>query len=349
MKISDLEYREFSKYRGLYDFSGEIRGKTFLITGSKGIVGSGIIKWLLLENRKSHADLHIIASTRNPDEKPEYLEKDDPVTFCAFGSEPDFCRDWKIDYIIHAAASTDNSFHNSHPVESLLVILEGTEKALDIARRNPDCKLIYLSSEEVYGIPDTEEPLLETRVAPIDSLNRRSCYPLGKKTSELLCYSYFAEYGVQAKIIRPTGILGLLQKYQTERVASEILRCIVENRNLVLKSAGLTKKCVLYSLDAIAAVFTVLFYGEPGEAYNATNPRSFMTVRDLAERMFGIFRPNLSIEYQESDTSIQEGYLPMRSLLQSNEKIAALGWRPMTDLDHIYKIDLLRFASSEIR
>lgn len=345
MRISEIEHREFSRYLNVYDFSKEIHGKTFLLTGSKGIVGSGVIKWLLLENQRTNAELQIIASTRNPMEIPDYLERNDPIDFCTFGHEDDFCKGKKIDYIIHAATPTNNSFHASHPVESLRVILDETEEMLGIASQNPGCKMIYISSEEVYGLPDTERPLPESYVAPIDSLNIRSCYPLGKKVAELLCYNSFVEYQVQVKIIRPTGIHGLLSRYEEERVTGELLRCLIENRNLMMKSKGLTKKCVLYSLDAIAAIFTVLFYGNPGEAYNATNPSSFMTVRERAEHLFQTFRPNLKIEYAETDTSVHEGYLPRRSLLQSNDKITVLGWKPLTDLDRIYQIDLERFAS----
>ena len=62
-----------------------------------------------------------------------------------------------------------------------------------------------------------------------------------------------------------------------------------------MKSDGLTKKCMLYSLDAISAIFTVLLKGENGEAYNASNPDTFLTVRDLADRVFQKFNPSIKI------------------------------------------------------
>jgi nucleoside-diphosphate-sugar epimerase len=179
----------------------------------------------------------------------------------------------------------------------------------------------------------------------VDSLSIRSCYPLGKKVAELLCKSYYEEYGVDVKILRPTVIFGLWQPYDSVKVEAEILRCVMENKNLYMKSAGLTKKCVIYSLDAISATFKVLFDGCAGEAYNATNPDSFCTVKDRAYHSFEVFNPNITIEFAETDVSTSQGYLPQRSLLEDVSKIKRLGWKPLTGMDDIYKVDIERFKS----
>ncbi|MCH5272387.1 MAG: NAD(P)-dependent oxidoreductase [Lachnospiraceae bacterium] len=344
MKLTSIEEREYDRYLATFEFEQYIRGKTFLLTGCKGIVGSGIIKWLLLKNQRDNSEVSIIASTRTPEEIPSYIEEGDNISFCKFGDEKNYCKDKKIDYIIHAASPTGNTFHASNPVESLRVIIDETEKILEIACKNKGCSLIYLSSEEVYGLPKDETPIDETYVGAIDSLTVRSCYPLGKKVAELLCYNYSIEYNVDAKIIRPTVIHGLLQKYTEQRVVNEILRCVVENKNFVMKSSGLTKKCLMFSLDAISAIFTVLFKGEKGQAYNASNPNTFLTVKDLANHVFSKFNPNICIEFANTDISVSEGYLPKRTLLQKIDKLENLGWYPMTELDRIYSIDIERFS-----
>ena len=255
MIISELERREFLRWQKQYDISEYVRGKTFLLTGSKGIIGSGLIKWLLLLNEEKKSNVHIIASTRNPSETPEYISGSDEIEFCKFGDEKAFCENRKLDFIIHAASPTGNTFHKSHPVESLRVIVDGTEKILELANEKKLSSMVYLSSEEVYGANDSERAITEDFVAAIDSLNPRSCYPLGKKVCELLCINNFLEYGLNVKILRPCCIQGLLQNYGEERVFNEILRCILEDRNLILKSAGLTKKCMVYSLDVLASIF----------------------------------------------------------------------------------------------
>ena len=87
MILRSYEIEEYDKYTVAYDFSKYFSGKTVLVTGSKGIVGGGIIRWLLFENAKKNNNTHIIASSRNPEKVPDYIEKDDDVVFCKFGEE----------------------------------------------------------------------------------------------------------------------------------------------------------------------------------------------------------------------------------------------------------------------
>ena len=343
MKLTVLEQQEYEKYTREYDFSEYLKNKTILITGSKGIIGSGLIRWILLENEKRGNNTHIIASSRNPERVPEYIDERDNISFCKFGEENQITE--KIDYIIHTAAPTSNKVFKEQPVESLRTIIDGAEMVLDLAKRQEKCSVIYLSSEEAYGTPTATEPVKESFVGAIDSLNVRNCYPLGKKASELLCKAYFEEYGLNVKIIRPTVILGLYQPYDSVKVEAEILRCIMENKNLYMKSNGMTRKCVIYTMDALSAVLTVLFKGEAGEAYNATNPDTYETVKDRAYKAFEKFNPNVTIEFAEQDTSMASGYLPQRALQEDITKINALGWQPLASMDDIYEIDLKRFSN----
>lgn len=346
MKLSPIEKSELERYLGYYDFSGYIQNKTFLITGSKGLCGTGIIKWLLLENFLHGTNAKIIASTRNPQDIPAYIEPCDNVVFCEFGKEAEACKGIHIDYIIHMACPTQRSFLRSNPVETLCIIVETTKNALDIASKNSDSAMVYLSSEEIYGITDLSSPVSEGYIGAIDSLDVRSCYPLGKKAAELLCHSHCVEYGTDVKIVRFPTIQGLLQKYGEEHITSEVLRCVIENKNLIMKSDGSTKKCLIYSLDAISAIFSVLFCGAKGETYNASNPETFMTVKEMAARLFTEFSPRAGVIFSETDCSVSEGYLPRRSLVQDISKIQRLGWAPKTGLEQIYEIDIQRFANA---
>lgn len=342
MILTDLEEKIFRKYLEAYDFSEYLKGKTVLITGAKGIIGSGLIRWILLSNQIHGNDTHIIASSRNPNRIPDYIEEGDYISFCQFGEEDTL--ENKIDYIIHTAAPTSNVVFREQPVESLRTIIDGTERILDLARKQDGCSVIYLSSEEAYGTPNVFEPVKEKFVGAIDSMNIRNCYPLGKKAAELLCRSYFEEYGLDVKIIRPTVILGLFQPYDSVKVEAEILRCIMENKNLYMKSNGMTKKCVIFTMDALSAVFIVLFKGQAGEAYNATNPDTYETVKDRAYKAFAKFNPDVTIEFAEQDISMTSGYLPQRALQEDITKICELGWKPFASMDDIYEIDMKRFS-----
>lgn len=345
MKLSPIEKSELDRYLSCYDFSASLKDKTFLITGSKGLCGTGVIKWLLAENCLRGTNVKIIASTRDPKDVPAYIELCDNIVFCEFGREAEACRGTQVDYIIHMACPTQRSFLRSNPVETLCIMTETTKTVLDIASQNSGVSMVYLSSEEVYGITDLSAPVSEQYVGAVNSLDVRSCYPLGKKAAELLCHSHSAEYGTDVKIVRFPTIQGLLQKYGEEHITSEVLRCVMEKKDLVLRSDGSTKKCIIYLLDAVSAIFSVLFYGAKGEAYNASNPETFMTVKDMAAQLFAKFSPQVRVVFPEKDSATSEGYLPRRSLVQDISKIQKLGWEPKTGLERIYEIDIRRFTT----
>ena len=342
MILTSLETEIYEKYAAEYDFSRFLKDKTVLITGSRGIIGSGLIRWILLENEKHCNNTRIIASTREPEKRPAFIDSSDNIAFCRFGEEDQITG--RIDYIVHAAAPTSNKVFKAEPVESLTSIFDGTRKILELAKQQGPCSVLYISSEEAYGTPNETSPITESFVGAVDSLNTRSCYPLGKKAAELLCRSYYEEYRVNVKIIRPTVILGLYQPYDSVKVEAEILRCIMENKNLYMKSNGMTKKCVIFTMDAISAILTVLFKGIAGEAYNATNPDTYDTVKDRAYKAFARYNPNVTIEFAEQDVSKAAGYLPQRAFIEDVSKITALGWKPIASMEDIYDIDLARFS-----
>lgn len=161
MKLNCFEEREISKYVDQYDFSDFLKNKTLLITGSKGIIGSGVIKWILYMNDHYNLDCHLIGSSRSI-EKPAYIEETDNIQYCQFGKEKDIIKG-AIDYIIHAAAPTSNKIFTSNPVESLDVILTGTKSMLELAKAT-NATMLYISSEEAYGTPNVDGAIDETYV-----------------------------------------------------------------------------------------------------------------------------------------------------------------------------------------
>lgn len=347
MILTDIEKKEYDRYFSYYDFSKEFVNKTFLVTGAKGLLGQGIIKWLLYCNELYNSNIRIIASTRDPKSIPNYIEKNDAIEYCEFLKEADYCKNINIDYVVHCATPTGKDAFTKTPYETLRVIIDGTRELINLCINQKEkghiCEMVYVSSEEVYGAVNSDRNIDEKYVGSIDSLNNRSCYPLGKKVAELMCHSAVTEYGIDISILRPTVIFGLFQKYDWDRIESEILRCIIENKDLVLKTKGLTKKSVVYSLDVVSAVFVLLLHGLAGEAYNATNTLSYDTIVNNANRLFDIFNKKCKIVFDLQDSNMNNLFIAKRELLMNVGKIESLGWKTITNLEDIYKIDIQRF------
>ena len=342
MKLTAIEIKEISEFDKLFSFNIQFKNRTFLVTGAGGMTGSGIVKWLLYLNEKYDANIKVISSTRHPEILPEYVESGDNISFCGFGEETDYLGKTHVDYIIHGAAPTGREFFINNPVETIRIIVDETEKLLELAKKNPGCRFLYMSSMDIYGPINVKEPVQENYVGGIDADNIRNGYPLGKKCAEFLCHAYHSEYGVDTVVVRPASIQGLFQKYSEPRIFNEILRCIIENRNLVMKSDGMSKKCFIYTLDVISAVFTILLKGETNEVYNISNPDTFITIRDLAERIFERFCPDINIEFDIAGGK-NAGYLPTFGFVQDITKLENLGWKPCRNIYDIYSVDIERF------
>ena len=51
MKVTDIEKKVLTNYIELFDYDSYLKDKRILITGSKGLVGTGLVKWILFQNQ----------------------------------------------------------------------------------------------------------------------------------------------------------------------------------------------------------------------------------------------------------------------------------------------------------
>lgn len=312
-------------------------GKRILITGASGLIGKAVVKKLY--GGEFGRPAKIIANVRNeerarrafsylPENFIEYVVgdiKELPLT------------DMGVDYIIHGANRTASKDFIEKPVEVIREAVDGTVRVLEFAVKNRVKGLVYLSSMEVYGAHDSDEEVYEDSPAYLDSRSPRSCYPESKRLCECLCASYFREYGVPSKILRLTQTFGEGVAYDDNRVFAEFARCAVEGRDIVLKTAGETKRNYLYTDDAAEAVLTVLLKGENGEAYNAANEDTYCSIYEMAQmvaRNFGGGKTRVIIKCEPAE---RYGYAPTLKMNLSAEKLRGLGWNAKTGLETAFK------------
>ena len=97
----------------------------------------------------------------------------------------------------------------------------------------------------------------ETDLGYIDILNPRSSYSEGKRICENLCICYKSEYNVPVKIVRLAQTLGAGIDYNDTRVTAMFARSVVENKDIILKTKGNSKRQVIYTTDAVSAILAV--------------------------------------------------------------------------------------------
>ena len=345
MKTSEQISPLIKQYLTSFPVWTDLTGKRILITGGKGTIGTALIHLLLVANREFKLEIQLYVSTRNPNSVPGYIAASDPVVWIKNGKEDEALADEDIDYIVHAACPTDRNEFKQHPATTYLTIIHDTERMLCLAKKK-NSSMLYFSSDAEFGSIGSIEAIGDDFYGPLDPMNTRSCYPLGKKSSVFLCCSSAEEFGVDVRTIRFSIVTGLFQRYDDPKVMSYFLRCLHEDKNIVLNTTGETKKQLLFSFDAATACIYVLLYGEKGKVYNATNPEICMTIKDFAEHLsdkFGSEKTKVVYEFLDEKSA---GFAAPSQLEMKIDGLKSLGWRPLVGLDEMFEIDLNRFKEA---
>lgn len=314
----------------------------YFITGAAGLIGSMITKKILQSEEYADKDIQIFALVRNAAKFRELYRNYDCSHVVLI--EGDLCGQFatgqltgSIDYIIHCAAPTASAYMISNPVETADSIVLGTRNILELAGKQKVKSMVYLSSMEVYGsVQDIGRPRGEDELGEIRLDNVRSCYPSGKRMAEHYCHIYAQEYGVPVKIARLAQTFGTGVRPEDNRVYMQFARAVVEKRDIVLKTEGLSMGNYCATEDAVSAVFTILQNGIDGEVYNVVNEENTMRIRDMAQLVAEqVAGGSIGVKIEPEDAR-KTGYAPDTGLRLSGAKLRQLGWRPTKGLVEMY-------------
>lgn len=316
------------------DFSG-LKHQSILVTGATGLIGSAVVDELIWLNEKKDYKIRILAASRSPESIRErfvpYSCKDyfQPIQYDAL--EP-FCLEESVDYIVCAASNAHPAAIGKEPVETMLANLIGVHNLLEYAVTKDCRRLLYVSSSEVYGQKNDNQPYKEEDYGYVNLLNPRSCYPNSKRAAETLCVAYQAEYGVNSVIVRPGHIYGPTQTVNDSRASAQFLMAAAEGKDIVMKSPGLQIRSYCHCLDCASALLIILLKGKKGEAYNISNPDSVVSIRDFAEAC--AVASGMSVRYEIPSDAEKASYNMMDNSALNADKLMELSWGGIWNLNN---------------
>ena len=307
-------------------------GKSVLITGATGTIGSFVADTLIRFNHQNAAKLKIYLEGRDLEKLRMRFEECENIDFLIYDMESPIKFEVSVDYIIHAAGNAHPAAFNGDPVGTIIGNVESTFALLEYLKKHCGKRLLYVSSGEVYGQGDVSISAFKEEYAGyVNALSPRSCYPLSKRTTENLCVSYWKQYGGETVIVRPCHTYGPCMTTTDNRAHVQFFHNALDGEDILLKSAGRQMRSYNYVADCVAGLLTVLINGEPGEAYNLANPESRLTIAQLAAK---IAKAESKKVVFEDPTSVEiANQSPIAKQVLDTQKLEKLGWKPAFSIE----------------
>ncbi len=314
------------------DFAGEdfltaLSGRTVLVTGATGLIGSSLIKSLVYISEKQDLGIKMIALIRDQAKADRIFKGTDlaNVSFLtADMRDLNLPSDIRADYIIHCASITESKAFVNSPAKVITTSLNGTAKMLEFAKKTGVKGFVYLSTMEVYGNPGQGVRVSEDFSCSIDPSVVRNSYPLSKMMCENLCRCYASEFSLPVKVARLTQTFGPGVTASDSRLYAYFAKCAIEGSDIVLNTRGETERCYCYIADAVTGILTVLLKGGDGEFYNIATDGSYCSVADMAGRVAKEYGINVRYDLQGGK---DKGFADTLYIDLNTDKLRSLGWK----------------------
>ncbi len=290
-----------------------------LVTGGLGFIGSNFIRYLL----ERYSDVKVInvdalKHGANPDNLKD-IEKDERYNFVK-GNISDYKLISKlvkgVDIVVNFAAESHVDRSISNPYSFLQSNTIGVFVLLEAIRKNnPKCRLVHISTDEVYG------DILHGSFKEEDRLKPSSPYSASKAAADMFVLAYVRTYNINATITRCTNNYGPYQ-FPEKLIPKTIIRASM-NMKIPIYGTGKNVRDWIYVLDHCEAVDIVMKEGEKGEIYNISAGEE-RTNLELVEEILSIMNKDRDlIEFVED----RPGH-DLRYSLDSSKIREELGWKP---------------------
>ncbi len=289
-----------------------------LVTGGAGFIGSNFVHHVVNNTDSSVTvlDKMTYAASREslevlPQDRVELIEGDitDATLVDKLFSDHGA--------VVHFAAEShnDNSLHDPSPFIQTNIV--GTFTLLEAARKH-DVRLHHVSTDEVYGDLDLDDPKRFTEDTPY---NPSSPYSASKAGSDHLVRAWVRSFGVRATISNCSNNYGPWQ--HIEKFIPRMITNLIDGVPPKVYGDGLNVRDWIHADDHSSAVLAILEGGRAGETYliGADGERNNLQVVKALLALFG--RSEDDIEFVTDRAGHDRRYA-----IESGKLRAELGWSP---------------------
>ncbi len=302
-----------------------IKGKRILITGGAGFIGTHLCLALSPQN-----EVVVLDNLRRNALGPTGLLQDGRVRLVE-GDVADYRLVQQAmqgcTHVIHLASIAGVDTVMQNPVTTMRTNLLGTSNVLEAALYQGKVeRVVDFSTSEVFGRHAFN--VTEGDVTSLGAVGEaRWTYAVSKLATEHLTFNYYKQYGLPTCSVRPFNIYGPMQVGEGA-VHHFILRAL-RGEPLKVHNDGGQIRAWCYVDDILAGTLTAVTDERAvGHAFNIGNPRSTVTIYNLAREVIRLSGTASTIEFVPWPHEDVELRIPNIAKAR-----ALLGFEPRVDLE----------------
>ncbi len=302
-----------------------IQGAKIVITGGAGFIGTALTQRLADQNSVRIVDIlrrnALADAGLDQHANVEVVQADVRDAAAVERAVAD------ADYVVHMASIAGVDTVLKNPVLTMEVSLEGTMNVLRAAQKCKKLKrVIDFSTSEVFG--SYAFRVHEADVTRLGAVGEaRWTYAVSKLATEHLAHNYYKQFQLPACSVRPFNIYGPGQVGEGA-VHAFVVRALKDER-IQIHNQGDQIRSWCFIDDIVEGILLALVRDQAlGETFNIGNPRSTITIYQLARLIVRLAGSQSEIEFIDWDFPDVELRIPD---IRKAEQL--LGFQPQVDLE----------------
>jgi len=310
-----------------------MEGKTVLITGGAGFLGSHLAEFLLKKGYRVICMDNLITGSLD---NISHLEGEENFLFIKHDVTKEIRIEEDIHYILHFASPASPLDYLELPIQTLKVGSLGTHNTLGLAKKKRAVFLLA-STSEVYGDP-LVHPQPESYWGNVNPIGPRGVYDEAKRFAEALTMAYHRVHKIDTKIARIFNTYGPKMRTHDGRAIPNFITQALKGEEITVFGDGSQTRSFCYISDMVEGIYRLMLsdYNLP---VNLGNPNE-MSILDLAKVIIKLTKTKSKIRFlplPQDDPKVRQ---PDISTARKE-----LGWEPKVPLEKGLKETIKYFRS----